>query len=116
MLGAEINSVQVVNDAIGIAPPYNSKILTIVNFHQFLTVFDEDNNNKDIFKNVVKRLCNHSITSNKNKDSIFMCYGQSTAGKTHTILGYKGNKGILHYSIEYLLNSEYVQSISIQIM
>ena len=111
------NSIQIVNDAIGIAPKYNAKILKpIVNFHQFLTVFDEDNNNKDIFKGVVKRLCNHSITSNKNKDSIFMCYGQSTAGKTHTILGYKGNKGILHYSIEYLLNSEEVHNISIQVM
>ena len=113
----KFNSVQVVNDAIGIAPPYNAKILKpIVNFHQFLTVFDEDNNNKDIFNGTVKRLCNHSITSNKNKDSIFMCYGQSTSGKTHTILGSKGNKGILNYSIDHLLKSDKVHSVSIQIM
>ena len=66
-------SLKLVHDAIGIAPPYNDKIMKpIVNFHQFSHVFQEHESNNDVFEGTVKALCDHSATSKKNKDGILL--------------------------------------------
>ena len=113
----ETKSIEVHNDAVGIAPNYNEKILKpIVNFYQFHHVFQQSSSNQDIFDNVLKSLCNNAAIAEKQKNAIFIAFGQTCSGKTHTILGSKGDKGILHSVVEHLLNHDNVEKIDIKIM
>ncbi|XP_076260932.1 uncharacterized protein LOC143196882 [Rhynchophorus ferrugineus] len=69
----------------------------VQNCYSFDHIFDQHKTNKDVYDNVVNPLvisCLHGINS-----TIF-AYGQTSSGKTHTILGSKNNPGIINYAIE----------------
>ena len=85
-------------------------------FHEFEHCFTANDHNKTVFDGCVKHLVNRSARAQWNRDSVFVCSGQSTSGKTHTIIGSNNEKGILQQCVEHLLNHQNVCTVSIQIM
>lgn len=106
--------------SIGIAPDYNATITRpIVNFIEFDRVFQEQSINQDVFDGVLKKLCDSALSALSAIDSIFICYGQTASGKTHTVLGSdRPTKvdGVLQVSAEYLLKQNNVLSVELQVI
>ena len=80
--------------------------------YNFTKVFDDSNNNDDVFNNAMKPLMDYKILQGIN--SIFIVYGQSGSGKSFTLIGEEGHLGVLPMSLQYLLNqTDKVQRIDL---
>ena len=74
----------------------------------FDDIFDETNNNKEVFDKSIKQMINNLI---EGYNSTVLAYGITGTGKTHTIFGEfnneNGEKGIVINAIKYNLNYYY---------
>ncbi len=91
----------------------NKIVHTRRNF-SFDKVYDIDYGNYDIFvdlKPVIEK------TYIQNKDITLFMYGQTGSGKTHTSMGYKDEKGLLYFWLQYIEEKEeqdvYITSVQI---
>eukprot|EP00493_Phyllostaurus_siculus_P024968 UN25311 len=76
----------------------NKHAFSKVNFDR---VFTEDSKNADVFAGcepVIDHLLNH-------KTSMIFAYANTGTGKTHTILGYPGERGLYHMAAEKMCNA-----------
>ncbi|XP_030747345.1 kinesin-related protein 4-like isoform X2 [Sitophilus oryzae] len=67
------------------------------NCYSFDHIFDENKTNKDVYDSVVFPLVSSCL---QGINSTIFAYGQTSSGKTHTMLGDNRNPGIITYAIE----------------
>jgi kinesin family protein 2/24 len=75
---------------------YDGKLKNKFTKYNFNGVFDDNKNNKNIFNNI--------IINNLNQDLSCFMYGQTSSGKTHTVLGKDNDEGIFILAGKELLN------------
>eukprot|EP01084_Bolivina_argentea_P130100 229697_1 len=80
--------------------------------YNFTKAFGMEDNTETLFEEAMRPLLDYKIL--KGIDSIFMVYGQSGSGKSYTLIGEGGRKGLLPMSLEYLLTkTDQVETIYI---
>eukprot|EP00768_Dysnectes_brevis_P000614 gnl/Dysnectes_brevis/1134_a1266_1686.p1 GENE.gnl/Dysnectes_brevis/1134_a1266_1686~~gnl/Dysnectes_brevis/1134_a1266_1686.p1 ORF type:complete len:425 (+),score=87.96 gnl/Dysnectes_brevis/1134_a1266_1686:419-1693(+) len=72
----------------------------VFGFKHFDNVFMEDNVNEDVFTSLVRPLINSQVLLGQTA-SIF-AYGHTGSGKTHTLIGYRGEDGIVQQAVTEL--------------
>ena len=75
---------------------YDGKLKNKFTKYNFNGVFDDNKNNKNIFNKI--------IINNLNQDLSCFMYGQTSSGKTHTVLGKDNDEGIFILAGKELLN------------
>ena len=69
--------------------------------YQFDHVFDKEAKNQDVYGKIAFNVINSAIDG---YNSTIFAYGQTSSGKTHTMMGTPNDKGIIREAVEYIFD------------
>merc|ERR1711953_1157652 len=69
--------------------------------YQFDHVFDKEAKNQDVYEKIAFDVIDSAIDG---YNSTIFAYGQTSSGKTHTMMGTTNDKGIIREAVEYIFD------------
>ena len=71
--------------------------------YQFDHVFDKEAKNQDVYGKIAFNVINSAIDG---YNSTIFAYGQTSSGKTHTMMGTPNDKGIIREAVEHIFDAK----------